>query len=874
MKEIERRNLYQPQQVSQGFNPATAPDITPLLRENFRRQQADREANARMDAKAFEREEQLMKLRHAVEDRETEALLSFSKTGFEFVQGIREGQVEEERAQASALFYENMSAIDVADKAHDAAMAELYGFRDDDAEAANAAFQKGAPYEIVRRIRELSDHGKAAYMEEMAINAGTMYRQFQDGQLGEAQGSIVLGDKEVALNNPEDPTEFSGVLAHNRKEFIKRMGIYAMTPGLQAKAMKLMHAEDAKLTNEFTTGYNKEKGANDRQGAAQQFKNGSITAQQALDLVANTPGKNGKGSFGYSDAHKFFIDEAASLYATNPLRADAMIEEYGELELNGRKFKDIHDDKILDYHTKKREAIQNLFDSENKAGKTSLLQRKQAILRAAAENPEFTQADADNEIREYLKEAVRLNQPAVIPTDLTNMWQNLSAGAERLEAIMREQENKKNANALDPEEIAQLPVAVRDKYMKDAVAQQKARLGDIEPFLKSAEALVTKHPMVAAGKGLEGADISILIAADMKKLIRQDVIDGLKMDPDANVRQLAEQSLATHRVKFEKGLLDPNSHYYIGAGGDGERLFSKYLPSASDAASKRLVVLKQSQNLRQRVSNEGYRAFDDKLLIAGSFTELAKQVKDYNKTGILPAGAVQAAVTFGMNPFELLNRQIGVYNKFQQGDKLDYIQTFQESQQQVTGSLRRAVNFIQNGLANQTMVERLTNDRWPVRSALAQVVPAKGGLQGLTPQDYKDLAYVVSAEAARGTKDIYAVAASVLNRVADPRFPNTVREVMMADRQYEAVTIGKAYDDPELEAELSSPEGQRMIVGMLRRLQGRTDFKGVTQRHNMGPGDVLVDNAGNFFHYSGQTVGSGPWTGEKPTHYMKFISQE
>ena len=172
------------------------------------------------------------------------------------------------------------------------------------------------------------------------------------------------------------------------------------------------------------------------------------------------------------------------------------------------------------------------------------------------------------------------------------------------------------------------------------------------------------------------------------------------------------------------------------------------------------------------------------------------------------------------------------------------------------------------------MVNRLTNDRWPVRSALAQVVPAKGGLQGLTPQDYRDLAYVVSAEAARGTSDIYAVAASVLNRVADPRFPNTVREVMMQDKQYEAVTKGMAYDDPELEAELSSENGQRMIVGMLRRLQGRTDFKGVTQRHNMGPGDVLVDSAGNFFHYSGQTLGSGPWTGEKPTHYMKFISQE
>jgi len=157
---------------------------------------------------------------------------------------------------------------------------------------------------------------------------------------------------------------------------------------------------------------------------------------------------------------------------------------------------------------------------------------------------------------------------------------------------------------------------------------------------------------------------------------------------------------------------------------------------------------------------------------------------------------------------------------------------------------------------------------------MQQYVPAKGGLTGLTEQDYRDLAYVVSAEAARGGDDEYAVAASVLNRVADPRYPNTVREVMMQDRQYEAVTKGIAYDDPNLVAKLSSPEGQRQIIGMLHRLQGRTDFKGQTMKHNMGPGDVMVENNGNFFHYAGQTTNSGPWTGEKPTHYMRFISNE
>ena len=833
----------------------------------------DIEAQEETDRIAIDAQEQMMRLRHELEDKEFEQLLSFSKAGTELAINLRKGQIADEEAEASALFYENMSAVGSAEQMHDAAKAELNGMRDEDNELANAAFQQGAPYDIVRRIRNLSEHGRAAYMEEMAINAGTMYRQFQDDQLASNQGTIMLGNTKVQINQPEDIPQFTGVLAHNRKEFIKQLGISSMTPGLQAKAFKLMYEQDAKLLNEFQTNYNIDKGEEDRQTTIESVKLGTLSAQQGLDLLANTPGANGKGSYGYKEAHKLYIEEAVALYQRDPMRADSMMEEYGELELNGRKFKDIHDDKILDYHTKKREVNEKAFKAFDKDGALQLRQRQQAILTAALENPNFTKADADQEIREYLKEAVRLQQPAVVPKSLENMWQNLSADSEKIESMMREQENKKNAYALDPEELQYLPPQVRDKYMKEAQAQQKARLGDLDTFLDAADALITKHPMVMAGRNAEGAGISKLIAADFKKLIRQDVINGLRDDPNASPRTLAEQSLAKHTATFEKGITDPNSRYYIGDG-TGGKIFTKYLPEAGDSVSNQLQALERATRLRQRVANEGITVLDDKLLVANTYEELKQQVKNYRRTGVLPAATISLASTYNWDPFEVLNRQIGVFNKYQQGDKLDAIEVFHQSQQEVTNTLRNAVKFVMRGQGNQTMVDRLTNDRWPVRSALAQVVPAKGGLQGLTPQDYRDLAYVVSAEAARGTKDIYAVAASVLNRVADPRFPNTVREVMMQDKQYEAITIGKAYDDPELEAELSSEHGQRMIVGMLRRLQGRTDFKGVTQRHNMGPGDVLVDNAGNFFHYSGQTLGSGPWTGEKPTHYMKFISQE
>ena len=873
MAKIERQNLYRPQQVSQGFNPQTAPDVTSLLRENNQIMERDIEAQERVDDMTFDNEEQMMNLRHELENKEFEQLLSFSQKGLEFATDVRKGQIADEEAEASALFYENMSAVGSAEQMHDEAMAELDGMRDSDNELANAAFQKGAPYDIVRRIRNLSEHGRAAYMEEMALNAGTMYRQFQDDQLASNQGTIMLGNTEVQLNDPQDIPQFTGVLAHNRKEFIKQLGISGMSAGLQAKAFKLMYEQDAKLSNEFQTNYNIDKGEDDRQTTIESVKVGSLSAQAGLDLIANTPGKNGKGSYGYKEAHKLYIEEAVALYQRDPMRADSMMEEYGELELNGRKFKDIHDDKIIDYHTKKREEAEDIYKAYEKGQKLKLKERERAILKAVRENPNFTQADAEQELREYREYAVDLGVDPSIPRSLENLWQNFSDDAEKIESMMREQENKKNAYALDPEELQYLPPQVRDKYMKEAQAQQKARLGDLDSFLDAANDFITKHPMVAAGKGLEGAGISKLIAADFKKLIRQDVVNGLRDDPNASARTLAEQALAKHTATFEKGITDPNSRYYIGDG-TGGKIFTKYLPEAGDSVSNQLQALERATRLRQRVANEGITVLDDKLLVANTYEELKQQVKNYRRTGVLPAATISLASTYNWDPFEVLNRQIGVFNKYQQGDKLDAIEVFHQSQQEVTNTLRNAVKFVMRGQGNQTMVNRLTNDRWPVRSALAQVVPAKGGLQGLTPQDYRDLAYVVSAEAARGTSDIYAVAASVLNRVADPRFPNTVREVMMQDKQYEAVTKGMAYDDSELEAELSSENGQRMIAGMLRRLQGRTDFKGVTQRHNMGPGDVLVDSAGNFFHYSGQTLGSGPWTGEKPTHYMKFISQE
>ncbi len=146
-----------------------------------------------------------------------------------------------------------------------------------------------------------------------------------------------------------------------------------------------------------------------------------------------------------------------------------------------------------------------------------------------------------------------------------------------------------------------------------------------------------------------------------------------------------------------------------------------------------------------------------------------------------------------------------------------------------------------------------------------------GSLKGLTGQDFRDLAYIVSGEADRGTDDEYGVAAAVLNRVADPEWPNTIKEVGSQDGQFEAVYTGKAFDDPELAAKLASAEGQAKIVEAMKMLKGRTDFKGTSQYGNIGSGDIKFSDRGNFYHYKEQVSKTDPPPSPVPNFYQKFI---
>ena len=124
----------------------------------------------------------------------------------------------------------------------------------------------------------------------------------------------------------------------------------------------------------------------------------------------------------------------------------------------------------------------------------------------------------------------------------------------------------------------------------------------------------------------------------------------------------------------------------------------------------------------------------------------------------------------------------------------------------------------------------------------------------MPPHSYTCLAEVVQTEALRGTDDEYAVAASVLNRVASPDFADTVCAVVYSKGQYEGVSNNPTLKaDPDLVLKLQSPEGKLKIIEAMKVLDGRTDFKGPSQLHNrVASEDPMFAPFGNFYHYHWQ----------------------
>ena len=127
-------------------------------------------------------------------------------------------------------------------------------------------------------------------------------------------------------------------------------------------------------------------------------------------------------------------------------------------------------------------------------------------------------------------------------------------------------------------------------------------------------------------------------------------------------------------------------------------------------------------------------------------------------------------------------------------------------------------------------------------------------LSNLSEDDKREIAYIVSGEAERGTDDIFGVAGVVINRMKSKDYPSSAYDVGRQKGQFEAVEIGKARYEPELQEKLFSDQGLIKLQDALTKLKGRDSFKGQTMIKNRVPSeDPMFSERGNFYHYSHQT---------------------
>jgi len=128
-----------------------------------------------------------------------------------------------------------------------------------------------------------------------------------------------------------------------------------------------------------------------------------------------------------------------------------------------------------------------------------------------------------------------------------------------------------------------------------------------------------------------------------------------------------------------------------------------------------------------------------------------------------------------------------------------------------------------------------------------------GNLRNLSDSDKKEIAYIVSGEAQRGTDDIYGVAGVVLNRMKSDLYPSSAYDVGRQQGQFEAVEKGTARYEPELVTKLFSETGLKKLDSALKTLDGRDSFKGqALLKNRVVDEDPMFSSGGNFYHHSYQ----------------------
>jgi len=887
---------FQASAQSKAFDPLKLPDPNPQLSQNlsiiqqsFANLSASGKANAAADYGMQDRSflEQFAELvpqavNTAIELQKTDVAIQLARADDRYYQMLEQGLIPQNG---------ELLSIEQQVKAQDNITNSV---------AAEAAKQTGN-YDTVRGILNFSNHGDIALRRRTAQHMFTnVYPDWMRTQLETNDSTVMVEDEEgqlveVSINQKNLPDyQHKQVMSHLRTAFMGHELLADTNNDLIQKEMAVGFKTDSAISSE----YSRNTRAND--GTArfnagytnmfEEFKNGNMAALGQFQVqAASMYDKKGVNLINTpAEFYKRLLDDISTATengAEFPIGDFIMNAQFAD----GKTF--------MERAPLQARLLMRTYRDKRRTYLTNKLKADTQELKFAI--AEFGAPDADNPrtIADYVafktvvrQRAAELGIDASDHLKIIDQQMRIGAmGADEMNQLRDQAEIAlATGNASQTADYYLHPV-VGPEY-RDKVDKQTERVETPEYKINSKEISTTiggstKGTMVDPLGNLKGQAVQVNAhyqrIFDDKYAELTDKNSLLESKDRLTPKAIADQARDAALSQWNKDSKDKEHRYYVDPRNGS---FSNFPVPSEDQAEV-------TQNSNVRTITSGARTqrgilsqIAAKPQLALSREDAADAVTNFSITGIIDPSLVtlqkKINETVGKrvieNPMQIAIAAAQGYGDLKPNE---IVQDPVFLQRAGTTSQRLQMMADLVGLKGRLYTQPLKYGpvaQMPTRAGMPSVVPvfpgeAPEGLTGLSPNDYRELAFIVSGEAGPGD-DKYAVAASVINRLATGGYGSTVYEIGRRPGQYAAVEDRLAFYSDKLTQELSSPEGQKKIAEMLMLLDGRTNFKGQRELRNRDPdNDPMVDSLGNFFHYAGQTRGSGAYTGTINRNYRRFM---
>lgn len=890
---------FQASAQSKAFDPLKLPDPNPQLAQNLsiiQQSFKNLSGSYQPDPSFLEQFAELVPkaVGTAIELQKTDVAIQLARSKEQYMQMVRQGLVEK---SGESL------AIEQVEKQRDGIV---------DAETAKVA--KTGNYDVVRGFLNFSNHGQLDLQKRLAGHMFTnVYPDWMRTQLEINDSVIPVRNEndelvEVKINQPGLPDyQHAQVMSHLRTAFMGHEHLADTDPSLLHKEMEAAFKVDAEITRKYSRTTRSEDGTvrfnAAYTGMLRDFANGDLDSlNRAMVKAASMYDRDGISLL--NTPKEFYarlvkdIGTAAENGAEFPMLGDFIMKARTD---DGRTFMERAPVQarllMRTYRDKRRTYLTNKAKADRADFKFKITEEANSIINSEEETPV---SDIVIMKTEALRRATELGFD---PTEELKILDNLirvgSMGADEINELREQAQIALATGTATTDSDYYRHKVVRSELGKDIETQEarketpeyKAGEGEISDRIKTGTKSTMVDPQGRLTSQARRAERFYTQIFDDKyaELIAQN--EQLSGDKRLTESAIAAQARDTALAQWEKDSTTEGHMYYINPKNGSFPNF----PVAEQEASETT----QNNNVRTVADavlsgSTGAKAVEGEAA-TNALSQVARQpqlvmsevqaraaLTQFHTNGTIPPSieTFQKKLnnTLGQividNPMALViaaARGHGILKPNETPQNPAYLQRAysQDQQRAMFRAHLRGENY--SPPAKYGPVAQM-----PTRQGMPNVAPVfqgetPEGLTGLTANDYRELAFIVSKEAGPGD-DKYAVAASVINRLATGGYGATIKEIGERPGQYEAVYTGLAFYDDKLTQDLASPEGQKKIAQMLMLLDGRTNFKGQSELGNRDPdNDPMVDPLGNFFHYAGQTVGSGAYTGIINRSYRRFM---